>query len=118
MKLGIQRHDPRTVRLGHQAGMDVFKPGEILVRAPCGGFLCRHHFQQPADFQIPDHRTGVRDIDGKAQHIHRGRRVQIRDIGAVTLPRLKNAHGLHDPHRLAQRVARQPQLLGEVALAG
>ena len=58
------------------------------------------------------------EVDDEAHRLQQELRIQAGHIRAVALPYVQDADQRQRPHGLAQRVAGQPQLGGELALLG
>ena len=91
---------------------------QFAVADPRGRHRRRGRLQDPADLEELQHRVVAVEVDDEAQRLQQQLRVEAGDVGAVALPHVQDPDQRQRADRLAQRVAGQPELGGEVALLG
>jgi hypothetical protein len=90
--------------------------GQLLLRDRQRGERRRRRLQDPPHLQQVEHAAVLVQVDHERDRVEQHVRRERRDVGAVALAHVEDPHQRQRAHGLAQRVAREPEPLGEVSL--
>lgn len=83
-----------------------------------GGHRRRLGLKHPPHLEQLENRPSAEQVRGRQRRLEQLARLEARHVRTVALPHLEDAGQRERPNGFAQRVARQPELVGEVVLAG